>query len=300
MRWLISVSLSIVLHIASASQVMAQGPERLRGEAAYPTTVPENLPEKNPLAGDPEAIRMGMGFFRVRCADCHGIDAKGMRGPDLSQIWSSGRTDSSVFKTVRTGVPGSEMPPAFRLMDDDLWRVLAYLRTLATTAPNEPPRGNAANGEKLFQGICTSCHRVGGQGGKLGPDLSRVGSGRSRAFMTRRIRGTVDESRPGYEPVVLTLMNGQVIRGVKKKEDMFSVQIMDTNERIQGYLKADLRSVESPKSIMPAFSFNDSDLDDILAYLVTLRGTATPSAATHAAGAGRTTDENRPPGDGDK
>ena len=41
---------------------------------------------KNPLEGDQNAIRSGMGLFRARCADCHGMDAHGVRGPDITQV----------------------------------------------------------------------------------------------------------------------------------------------------------------------------------------------------------------------
>lgn len=37
----------------------------------------QDLPAKNPLEGDANAIRAGMGLFRGRCADCHGMDAHG-------------------------------------------------------------------------------------------------------------------------------------------------------------------------------------------------------------------------------
>ena len=70
--------------------------------------------------------------------------------------------------------------------------------------------------------------------------------------------------------------DGRRIRGVKKNEDAFSIQIMDTRERIQGYLKADLREVLYEKeSLMPAFTtarLNDNDLNDLIGYLTTLRG----------------------------
>ena len=38
--------------------------------------------DKNPLEGNAAAIQAGMGMFRNRCADCHGMDARGVRGPD--------------------------------------------------------------------------------------------------------------------------------------------------------------------------------------------------------------------------
>jgi putative heme-binding domain-containing protein len=236
----------------------------------------QGLPAKNPLEGDADAIRAGMGLFRGRCADCHGMDAHGVRGPDITQVWASGRSDDGLFKTLKGGIPGTEMPANPRVSDHEAWQILAYLRTLAAPAPTDPPRGNADKGEVLFRGMCASCHRVNGVGGRLGPDLSRAGAARSRELLARRIRGGVEGFRLGYEPVTLTPQTGQPIRGVKKNEDLFSVQIMDTGERIQGYEKDKMKAVENgTRSAMPIFSSNrlsDADLDDLLRYLQTLRG----------------------------
>ena len=64
-------------------------------------------PTTNPLAGNAAAIQAGQGIFRSRCADCHGMDARGVRGPDLTEVWSSGRTDGGLFRTLRRGVSGT-------------------------------------------------------------------------------------------------------------------------------------------------------------------------------------------------
>jgi putative heme-binding domain-containing protein len=236
----------------------------------------QDLPSKNPLQGNPDAIKYGMGLFRGRCADCHGMDARGVRGPDITQVWASGRTDDGLFKTIKSGVPGTEMPANPRINDQEAWQILAYLRTLAAPAPTDPPRGNAENGEKLFLTHCSACHRVDAIGGRIGPDLSRIGSARSREAITLRIRRGLETFAPGYEPVTVTPGSGQPIRGVKKNEDLFSVQIMDTNERIQGYEKDKMKSVENgTRSVMPAFGpdrLSDADLDDLVRYLQTLRG----------------------------
>ena len=58
----------------------------------------------------------------------------------------------------------------------DVWRILAYLKTMAAPAPEGPPRGNAGAGENVFAANCMGCHRVGERGGNLGPDLSRIGT----------------------------------------------------------------------------------------------------------------------------
>ena len=60
--------------------------------AAVPITA-QNTPAGNPLVGNADAIRFGTGLYRARCADCHGMDARGVRAPDLTQVWASGRTE---------------------------------------------------------------------------------------------------------------------------------------------------------------------------------------------------------------
>lgn len=246
---------------------------------------------KNPRDGDPAAVREGAEFFRTRgCADCHGLDAKGIRGPDLTSLWESGIPEDRLFQIVRRGIPGSEMP-ATNSPDDDIWSVVAYLHTLNTGVSKETITGSTENGSRIFSAKCVACHRVNGYGGDLGPDLSRVGERRSRAALMKKIRnassyiivsGPATSGMPinapppsGYAPVTLVFRNGQRIRGAKKNEDAFSIQIMDTHGRIQGYLKSDLRQViEDKVSLMPDFPpalLSDQDLNDLASYLSTLR-----------------------------
>src|SRR5437660_4046538 len=204
MRWTCSVLMVVVLCVIGRSLVAAQNPAA-----------------KNPLEGNSDAIRGGMGLYRARCADCHGMDARGVRAPDITQVWASGRTDAGLFKTIKEGVSGTEMPANPRVQDAEAWQILAYLRTLAAPAPSDPPRGDAANGEKIFRANCAVCHRVKSAGGRLGPDLSRIGIARSRAAVLRRIRRGAEDFGQGYEPVTLTPSSGAPIQGVKKKEDLF-------------------------------------------------------------------------------
>ncbi|MFN7913853.1 MAG: c-type cytochrome [Vicinamibacterales bacterium] len=234
-------------------------------------------PALNPLAGNDAAIQAGMGIFRSRCADCHGMDARGVRGPDLTQVWASGRTDAGLFRTLRRGVPGTEMPSVGpRTTDDEVWKILAYLKTIAAPTTTDAVTGNAQNGERVFKAQCAGCHRINGTGGRVGPDLSRIGVARARGAIVKRVRGATEDFLDGYEPVVITLKNGQTVRGMRKNGDLFSVQIMDGRERIQGYLKADVRDVTTAKaSAMPVFGvdrLNESDLNDLLAFLATLKG----------------------------
>ncbi len=234
-------------------------------------------PGKNPHLGNKGSIKSGIALYRVRCGDCHGLDASGYRGPDLNAALSAGMNDERLFSLIRKGVPGTEMPPS-NAPDDEVLMLIAYLRNLGGAAPAEKPTGNVENGQKLFASQCASCHRVDGRGGRLGPDLSRVGAARSRAALVREIRTPSDWVPPNYETVTLVTRDAQKIRGAKKNEDVFSIQVMDTRERIQGYLKSSLQDVIDEKtSLMPAYGpdrLNESDFNDLLGYLSTLRSSA--------------------------
>jgi putative heme-binding domain-containing protein len=267
-------SARIAAIVAALSSVVTAPPAATAQDR--PPRAAEALPAKNPLDGNAQAISNGKAMFRTRCAGCHGPDARGFLGPDLTGYWAAGGADDRMFEIVRRGVPGTEMPPSdpLRVLDKDIWQTLAYVRTLSGI-PAPAPTGDSVNGERIFRVNCSTCHMVNGRGGQLGPDLSRIGSGRSRTGLAGKLRGTSGIMRPGYEPVTIVTRDGERIRGIKKNEDEFSLQVMDTRERLQGYLKADLAEVTADKqSLMPVYGpdrLNDRDLDDLLRYLTGLR-----------------------------
>ena len=49
----------------------------------------------------------GGASYGARCAQCHGGDAKGITGPDLTLLWAIGTSDDRVFQAIQAGVPGA-------------------------------------------------------------------------------------------------------------------------------------------------------------------------------------------------
>ena len=263
----------------------------LPGLSAGGLAISQETPGSNPLAGDPSAIREGRSLFRTNCAPCHGPDAKGGgRGPDLtSGRWIHGSSDAGIFRTITQGVPGTEMP-ANAFEDSETWAIIAYMRSLSSTT-GSAVTGNSAAGAEIFwgRGGCSACHMVSGRGGRLGPDLSRVGAARSVSYLVDSIREPNKDLSAGlsdpnnhygvplvYDTVTVATRDGQRITGIAKNEDTFSLQLLDTREELHLLLKSDLKSVtHERKSLMPAYSretISDSDLGDLVAYLVGLRG----------------------------
>ena len=247
-------------------------------EGALSPVVAGQLEETKTRAADSQAVEQGRSLFRLACALCRGTDARGGRGPDLTTgRWNHGDTDAEIFRTAKEGIAGTEMPPAGgNMQDEEIWMIVSFLRSLRS---NGDPlvSGNPQSGQKIFfgRGDCSQCHMVNGKGGRLGPDLSRIGAARSNRSLADSIRDPNKDIAREYETVIAVSKEGERITGVRKNEDTFSLQVMDTKEEFHLLLKRDLREVLYEKhSLMPVYSereLNKTDLQDLLAYLGTLK-----------------------------
>jgi cytochrome c oxidase cbb3-type subunit 3 len=235
--------------------------------------------DSNPFANDPQAAEAGKSHFRINCALCHGLGGRGgARGPDLTRAQKKhGSSDAEMFKTIHDGVAGTDMPPAMgsigvEMKDQEIWQVITYLRSVQVKTP--PPAGNAANGKDLFYGSakCSKCHMVDGKGGRLGPDLTAVANSRSLESIIESVRNPSKQIASGYETVTVVTADGHESKGFIMNEDRFSLQMMDTSERILLLEKDKLRSLKkSDVSLMPPYDKNllsDKDLEDMIGYLL--------------------------------
>jgi len=256
--------------------------------------LPAFAQDRNPYAGDPKIAELGQFQFRLNCAFCHGLGARGGgRGPDLTHAHKRhGDSDAKLFNTISNGVPGTAMPAngttgqGVGMTTEEIWQVITYLRSVEVKAPTKP-LGNAAHGKELFYGDanCSGCHMVDGRGGRLGPNLTSVGGIRTREYIIDSVRNPSRRLAQGlleatkefpqeYETITVVTADGKEIKGVALNEDSFSVQLMDTSEHIYMFDKDKLRSFsKSRTSMMPAYDsnlLNDKDLQDIVAYLLSV------------------------------
>ena len=234
---------------------------------------------KNPFANDPRAAEEGRIAFRGSCALCHGIRGEGGRGPDLTLgAYSVGDTDADLYRVIAGGSAGTEMP-AFgsNFESDDLWRLVAYIRTLAGRG-RVAATGDREAGRNLFlnKGKCGQCHMIDGKGGRLGPDLTSLGRKRSLAYLKESVLDPNADVTPGYNTITVVTKDGKTIVGVQRGFDDFSAQLMDAAENFHSFEKSEVTSVKREiRSLMPANYrglFGEKELNDLLAYLVSLRG----------------------------
>lgn len=91
----------------------------------------------NPYGSSPQAIHEGRALYlKMNCAGCHGYDAKGNMGPDLTdKYWRYGGAPASIYKSIYDGRPkgmpawGKAMPPA------EIWKIVAYIQSLGGSVP---------------------------------------------------------------------------------------------------------------------------------------------------------------------
>jgi cytochrome c oxidase cbb3-type subunit 3 len=87
--------------------------------------------KKNPFTGNPEAIKAGAELYRTHCERCHGPQGSGGVCPNLTdKDWKYGGSDKDIFRSIASGRPGGM--PAWKdiISRDDIWKVIAYIRTL--------------------------------------------------------------------------------------------------------------------------------------------------------------------------
>jgi len=225
----------------------------------------------------PADIDDGRAMFRANCAGCHGPDGDLVAGIDLGHgLFRRASTDDDLIKIIRNGISGTPMPPG-NYTEFQAGTIVAYLRSMATTGRAISAAGDAARGKALYEGkgACTTCHRARGVGSHVGPDLSDIGSFRRTVELEKSLIDPDFEVLPQNRYVKIVTKRGETITGRILNNDMFSVQVVDTKERLLSFLKSDLREMTiQDKSAMPSYrdKFSAQELADVISYLSTLRG----------------------------
>lgn len=219
-------------------------------------------------------VAAGAKTFRSHCAACHGFNGEGGRGPNLTTgIFYHGDSDADLLKNISDGIAGTEMPGLF-YSPDRVWQVIAYVRSLHEGSRGTA-KGDARAGEQVYRAKgCAQCHRVNGEGGRLGPDLTEIGKTRSAAHLRQAVVEPNSDVRQRYWVVNLTRPDGKKSTGFLMNEDTYTVQFMDLQENLHSMSKVDVKQYSVEKiSKMPSFqgSLTGRELDDLVAYLISLR-----------------------------
>ncbi len=150
-------------------------------------------------------------------------------------------------------------------------------KTLPSVAVLAKMRGNAPAGKKVFEsiGTCNQCHKVGGLGKEVGPDLSEIGSKLSREAMFVAILNPSAAISHNYEMYSALDSDGNVTQGLLINKNDAGVTIR--NDKGVDFMIAaeDLEQLQmQPTSLMPADLQQLMTVDELVSlvdYLVLLR-----------------------------
>lgn len=237
------------------------------------------------------AGELGAKLFPANCGSCHGIDGHGgERAPDIATRRDIQRlSDDALAKIILDGIPGTGMPPFRSLGPAKIQGLVHEMRRLQgeDTASSLP--GSPAGGKSLFFGRagCSDCHMVSGSGGFIGSDLSVYARGKAAADIRVAILNPAGKLPERGRLVVATTADGQVLTGMVRNEDNFSLQLQTKDGTFHFLEKFSLRALERrAESLMPSdygTRLTAQDVDDLISYLI-MSGRTSNSAGTESDG----------------
>ena len=166
----------------------------------YLTYLGATSPLTNPMIEkDPLVFKGQRLYSELKCGYCHKISGKGgSLGPELDKVVSQETEEwlKKHFRDPQTVSPGSPMPK-LNLLEDEIQSLVAYMISLGGGG------GYTEEAKKVFEENCAVCHKIGSEGGEVGPDLSLIGSARDKNYIKKYMEDPVklnpDSTMPGYK-----------------------------------------------------------------------------------------------------
>ncbi|MBI2824457.1 MAG: PQQ-dependent sugar dehydrogenase [Planctomycetia bacterium] len=226
------------------------------------------LPADGDSASAPAAaIDRLLGSTTGALALAHAIDSRSLPGPVAQEAIARGAAhqDAHVRDLFERFVPQEQRPKR-------LGTAIKPEEILALS-------GNAERGRRIFaetQGVaCRTCHRIAGQGGEVGPDLSQIGKKLSPAQILDSILQPSKEIDQKYQAYLVATKDGLVKSGVLAERSADAVVLRDAQDKLVRIAAAEVEQlVPQQQSIMPELLLRDMTIEqvaDLTAFLGSLK-----------------------------
>jgi putative heme-binding domain-containing protein len=198
----------------------------------------------------------------------------------LAALYKSPGTQSLSGETLRKALRNypeavrTQAGPILQNLEVDTAAMKAKLDELSPVLGG----GDAGHGREVFFGKkagCTACHTIQGTGGKVGPDLSKIGSIRSGRDLLEAIVFPSATFARGYEPFLLRTKDGAIYDGLIVRETAEAI-VMFTSERVEKRIpRTSIEEIRQGKvSVMPQgldAQLSREELRDLISFLLSLR-----------------------------
>jgi quinoprotein glucose dehydrogenase len=238
---------------------------KLRGAESF-TRIADTL--RNGSIGEKQTALVTLGTFPGTAAD------------ELVNQWLDRLQAGTVPKELRLDV----LEAAGKRNADFVKRKLAgYEATLAKDDPLSAYEqamfgGNASDGRRIFfekpEAQCVRCHRINGQGGDVGPDLTHVASQKDRHYFLESVVLPNKQIAQGFDSVMVVLKDGDSQAGVLKSETPEELVLNTAEKGLVTIKKTDIQSRRASLSPMPeglGQVLSKQDLRNLVEFLSTLK-----------------------------
>jgi putative heme-binding domain-containing protein len=185
----------------------------------------------------------------------------------------------------RTPVPPRPQEKAETLPDPDAARVAALI-------DEAREKGDVRRGAELFldpKFACNSCHKVGGRGGEVGPDLTAVGLCVPADQVVASVLWPRRQVKEGYAALAVACSDGRLLQGYKQAETAREMILRDATTGASVTVAKDaIEAVREAGSLMPeglTEAMTAEQRRDLVRFLLGLGRPGDPAAAAlHGAG----------------
>lgn len=129
---------------------------------------------------------------------------------------------------------------------------------------------DASQGQAIYERACANCHRRGGSGNDVGPDLATVINHPKEKLLTNILDPNAD-IQPGYQAYSCLLESGEILTGLVASETTNSVTIKQANSTSRSIARREIERLQSSNlSFMPEgleATISEQEMADLLAFL---------------------------------
>ena len=116
-------------------------------------------------------------------------------------------------------------------------------------------KGDPSRGEMVFRRSslqCTTCHAIGGVGGKVGPDMTSLGASAPVDYIIESMFDPNAKIKENYHSVSVLTEDGQIVSGIESGSTTGEMVLRDASNKLVRIPRADVAAVKPGKSLMPA------------------------------------------------